>query len=234
MKPVLVFSHTNCDPPGYIGDLLDRYAYPYQIYCLVEQHQAPQQLDEWAGFIFLGGPGNVNEPEQWMTEEIALIQRAHAAALPILGICLGAQLLSKALGGSVWEAEELEVGWHPIEMHHERLDHPWLLDIDTQFLAFHWHAHELSPPPIAIPIASSDCTSCQGFIQGKHLALQFHLEMTPEIINELLVRFASDIESPSLCVQQVRQIKDNIDNKCKNAHAVADVLLGRWLETLSN
>ncbi|MDJ0881856.1 MAG: type 1 glutamine amidotransferase [Gammaproteobacteria bacterium] len=234
MKPVLVFSHTTCDPPGYIGELLDRYGYPYQIYCLAEQHQVPSQLDDWAGFIFMGGPGNVNTPEAWMAEEIALINRAHASDLPMLGICLGAQLLSKAFGGSVWEAEELEVGWHSIKMLPQPFQHPWLEDMDSEFLAFHWHAHEFSPPPRAISIASSDCTSCQGFIHGRHLALQFHLEMTPEIIDELLVRFASDIETPNLCVQQVRQIKDNIENKCENAYAVADVLLGRWLKTLSS
>lgn len=232
MKPILILSHIECEPPGYFSLLLNRLGYPYQQLCLSQDVEAPQTLEQYAGLIFMGGPGNVEQPTDWMLKEMSLIQLAHQQEIPMLGVCLGAQLISKALGGEVWQAEEMEVGWHPVKMLPSALTHPLIEKTDPVFTAFHWHAHTCSPPPGAEPIATSDCTDCQGFIFDSHLAVQFHLEMTEEIICELLEKYAGDIENPSCCVQHADAIRKDIAVRCQQSFAVADQLFTPWLNSL--
>ena len=101
MKPIRFFRHVACEPPGYFGTFLEEHGYAYEVTCLDEGIAVPRDLDEVAGLVFMGGPGNVNEPTGWMAQELDLIRDAADRGLPMLGICLGAQLISKALGGSL-------------------------------------------------------------------------------------------------------------------------------------
>jgi len=232
MKAIFIFTHAACEPPGYLAQLLDRMAYPYRQLCLSKGMPMPDSLDNCAALVFMGGAGDVNQPTDWMLQEMDLIRQADQQGIPILGICLGAQLMSLALGGEVWQSEQMEVGWHQVELLPAAQSHPWVGDLDKQFSAFHWHAHVFSPPPGAQSLARSHCTECQGFIQNRHLAIQFHLEMTEEIILELLQKYASDLDGDSDCVQQLNDIKQDLSDKCAEAFRVADVLITRWFKAL--
>jgi hypothetical protein len=106
--------------------------------------------------------------------------------------------------------------------------------LPATFDVFQWHAHEFSPPPGAECFASSDCTDCQGFIAGRHLALQFHLEMTENMINTLLERYASDLEHTSRCVQSADQIRSVMPGRCSAVFEIANVLFTRWFEQSLN
>jgi GMP synthase-like glutamine amidotransferase len=232
MKPVLIFSHVECEPLGYLVKILQRLNYPHQQLYLLEDINITTNLDNCAGLVFLGGAGDVNQPTEWMQKEIEIIKLADVMEIPILGICLGAQLMSKAFGGDVWLSPQMEVGWHEVQLLPSQQKHPWLKNIDERFMAFHWHAHEFSPPAGAISIAGSTCTECQGFIYKRHLAIQFHLEMTEVIILELLERYADDLDDPSNCVQQIEEIKQDLSTRCKQAFSIADVLFKRWFKAL--
>ncbi len=151
-----------------------------------------------------------------------------------MGICFGAQLVSKALGGKVYPGKTLEVGWHQVRAVDtiEEGAH-WLKPLPSQFEAFQWHAHTFSVPPSAIPLWSAHCIQQQGFIKGNILAMQFHLEFTAEVILELSRKYASDLIEPSECVQTDKQMTENLDTRIERLHQVADLFYNQWL-TISN
>ena len=111
MKPIRFFRHVACESPGYLGTMLDQRDCPYEVICLDEGIAVPRELDSVAGLVFMGGEGNVNEPTGWMKQELELIRDAAERDIPILGICLGAQLISRALGGEVMPAPGEEAEW---------------------------------------------------------------------------------------------------------------------------
>ncbi len=230
MKPAAIFTHTECEPPGYLVNLLDALNYPYRLICLHNGINTNFVLSDFGRLIFMGGPGNVAEPEPWMLEEMKIIRSARKAAIPVLGICLGAQLMSSALGGEIWQGDTLEVGWHRVELLGAAQNNSWFQGLDEQINVFQWHAHNFSAPPGTQQIATSECTPCQAFVDGKNLAIQFHLEMTVEIIQTLIEKYGSDLEQSSSCVQSARQILQDIETRCEQTFRVADTLLKRWLE----
>jgi len=232
MKPVRIFTHVTSDPPGHIAILLEQLGFPVEMICLEDGKQVPMDLDKISGLVFMGGPGNVNEPPEWMQQEMTLIKQAMEKSLPILGICLGAQLLSKALGGRVWKADHVEVGWHDVELLPEAREYPCFCELPDKFTVFQWHAHVFSPPPEAVPLVTSKCTDCQAYKLGSSLALQFHLEMDAELISALTEKFSSDLEGDSDCVQNRETILKNIDENCQQTFAIADKLLMPWFQSL--
>jgi len=234
MKPVRIFSHATSEPPGYIARMLESLGYPFEMVCLETGRQVPMGLDDISGLIFMGGAGSVNEAPDWMLQEMELIQLASKRGVPILGICLGAQLLSKALGGKVWQADQVEVGWHSVKLLPVALEHAWFKNLPGEFTAFQWHAHVVSPPPGAISMATSDCTKCQAFTLGNSLAIQFHLEMNEDVIKFLMDKFGSDLVGDSNCVQNREQILLNISDRCQQTFDIADRLLEPWFRSVFN
>jgi len=232
MKPVRIFRHVACEPPGHLGTCLEVHGCPYEVVCLDEGIAVPRDLDAVAALVFMGGPGNVNEPTGWMQQELELIRQARAHGLPLLGICLGAQLICKALGGSVRPAATLEVGWHPVEQVPDTAAPEWFAGLPVRFEVFQWHAHTFSIPPGAVPLLRGRCADQQAFALDNILAMQFHLEITPAAIQGLTQRFRSDIEHVSDCVQGAADIIADLAARTSRLHAIADVVFGRWARPL--
>ena len=92
MKPVRIFCHVTCEPPGYLGSFLEAHGCPVEPVCIGDGREVPQDLDRVAALVIMGGPGNVNDPPSWMQQELELIRRAATLGVPVLGICLGAGL----------------------------------------------------------------------------------------------------------------------------------------------
>ena len=133
------------------------------------------------------------------------------------------------LGGQVCQNETLEVGWHIMQQTQASRTQPWLADLPERFEVFQWHAHIYSKPPGAVVLAGNDCFSQQAFSLGNILGMQFHLEMTPELVEFLIDRFSSDIAEESVCVQQAAAIRANMDERMRCLHDTADAVYGRWL-----
>lgn len=233
MKPVRIFTHATSEPPGHVATLLKRLEFPYEIVCLEDGKQVPMDLDKISGLVFMGGPGNVNEAPDWMLQEMTLIRQAHSKDIPVLGICLGAQLMSKALGGNVWQGDTVEVGWHDVRLLPAAKNTPCFANLPEKFTVFQWHAHVVSAPPGAINLATSECTQCQAFSHGRSLALQFHLEMSEKIITELTGKYSSDLVGESDCVQNRETILKDIATNCEQAFSIADSLLAPWFHSLN-
>ena len=98
MKPIRVFSHVACEHPGYLCEHLDKRGICYEKIYIGRGEPIPKQIDDVSGLVFMGAPVSVNDPLPWIAEELALIRLASQAGIPILGICFGGQLISKALG----------------------------------------------------------------------------------------------------------------------------------------
>lgn len=234
MKPVRFFRHVACETPGYFGTLLEERGYPYEVICLDEGIDVPQDLNEVAGLVFMGGPGDVNEPTVWMKQELTLIHRAVDQKMPLLGICLGAQLISQALGGSVRPGATLEVGWHQVERTVDSSAQGWFTDLPSRFEVFQWHAHTFSIPPGAVALLQSACAENQAFAIGNILAMQFHLEITPESIKQLTLRYSSDMEDVSDCVQNATAITADLDARTSRLYEIAEIVFGRWVRNVYN
>lgn len=232
MKPILIFVHADCEPPGYLAIILDRLSLPYRQVCLSKGDDPAIDPGEYAGLVFMGGPGNVSEPEPWMSREIDICRHAIDMQVPVLGICLGAQMMTLALGGDVKPGNSLEVGWHKVDLLENALQHPSSRALPSSFQAFHWHAHECIPPATVTVLASSECTNCQAFALGPHLALQFHLEFDVSTIKSLIDLYGGDLEGDSKCVQSKTDILKDIEAKCRSSHGIADILMAKWFSSL--
>lgn len=232
MKPVRLFRHIRCATPGYLCKFLEANGVPFEIACVGEGVHVPDSLEDVSGLVFMGGPGDVNSPIDWMYEEQAMIQKAAAHGTPVIGVCLGAQMISKALGGTVSSDYKLEVGWHHVEKIADAADHSWFEDLPSRFEVFQWHAHEFSLPPDATPLLTSRCTPCQAFSFGNILAMQFHLEIAADSVRRDVQQFASDLNTSSDCVQKADELYSQLDERITRLRRVADSIYLRWLERL--
>ena len=117
MRPLTIFRHIACEGPAYLAEVLDHHAVPWRLVKIDAGEPVPDTLDDCSGLVFMGGPMSVNDPLPWIEQELALIRRAQAGNMPVLGHCLGGQLICKALGGTISANPVKEIGWHPREAH---------------------------------------------------------------------------------------------------------------------
>ncbi|MCK4951680.1 MAG: type 1 glutamine amidotransferase [Gammaproteobacteria bacterium] len=230
MKPIRIFRHIECEGPAYLGIFLERNNVPYEIICIDEGVGISACLDDSSALVFMGGSMSVNDPLDWIGQELELIRQAVTQGTPVMGICFGAQLISKALGGTVGPGSSFEAGWHPLEIVDTEAGSDWLSGLPSTFNAFHWHGETFSIPEGASCILRGQCYENQAFVLGDNLALQFHLEVQEEMVPEWASLYASDLEKPSRCVQPVEQMTKDLSRKIAELHEVADVLFGEWLK----
>jgi GMP synthase (glutamine-hydrolysing) len=155
-----------------------------------ESARLPEISDiDW--LIIMGGPMNVYNEEQfpWLADEKKFIRQAVDAGKTVLGICLGSQLISVALGARVYQNNEKEIGWFDIELTSFAQSCNLFFDLGSRLKVFHWHGDTFDLPEDAIHLASSAGCKNQAFIyKGKVLALQFHLEPTRDSLLEMIER----------------------------------------------
>ncbi|HEY3488222.1 MAG TPA: type 1 glutamine amidotransferase, partial [Gammaproteobacteria bacterium] len=174
MKPILIFRHIECEGPGYFAEVLERHKLPYTVIAVDRGEKIPQSLENAAALVFMGGPMSVNDADPWIQEELALIRMGVDQALPILGHCLGGQLISKALGAAVTFNPVREIGWHKVN----KIDSPeagrWLGDIKFPVELYHWHGETFALPHGVTPLFSSSFCPNQAYVKDNILALQCH------------------------------------------------------------
>ena len=176
--------------------------------------------------VVLGGPMSVNDEDRlpWLRAEKRFAADAVAAGIPVLGICLGAQLLAHAHGARVYPAPQKEIGWHPLRG--EPVP-PGRFAFPESFEAFHWHGETFDLPSGAVHLARSEACAHQAFWLGpRAVGLQFHLETTPESASALL-RHCADELVPAPHVQTPREIAAAPPSRYAQAHALLDLLLDR-------
>ena len=157
--------------------------------------------------IIMGGSASVYETNKypWLADEIRLIKEAIAGNKKVLGICLGAQLLANALGAEVYQGNQKEIGWFPVEFDKTNLQNMSFLP--ETLTTFHWHGDTFNLPDGGICLASSELTAVQGFNFGINImALQFHPEMTSESIEKIIEGAGHELVSDEKYIQTAKQI----------------------------
>ena len=232
MKPLHIFRHINCEGPGYLAEVLQREKVPFRLFAIDEGEALPLHIDDCSGLVFMGGSMSANDPLPWIEQELTLIRMAQAQNMPVLGHCLGGQLICKALGGTVTANPLKEIGWHPVRGCNNKTAQRWLDGLADETTLFHWHGETFSIPAGAEVILENDHCSNQGFATGNTLALQCHVEMTAAMVSEWATLYAGELDEPSASVQTAVQMTEGLEQRISAAQQVADVLYRRWLEPL--
>jgi GMP synthase-like glutamine amidotransferase len=233
MKSIAIFRHTATEGPGYIATFLDQQHIPWRLIAIDAGDAVPQDAAAYSGLVFMGGPMSVNDELPWIPKVETLIRDAFAKNIPLLGHCLGGQLISKALGAVVSRNPVKEIGWGEVTVSDNDIAHSWFGGIQN-FEAFHWHGETFSLPQGATHLLSSAFCTNQAYAIGKHLALQCHVEMTAQMIAVWCSAGADEIAaSSSPAVQSANEMQQQMNGKLPRLNSVAAQLYGRWIEGLS-
>jgi len=192
MANILVFQHSEIGTPGRLGLTLRDHGFHLDIRRLdlpTSEGGAPlpPDLDNVHGVVSLGGPQNVGDPEPWLEAEADLLRRAHEAELPVVGICLGAQLIAHALGGTVEPMERPEIGFHEVHVEVPGQTDTIMAGIPWTSRQFCHHGQSVTAAPEgATVLARSAACPIQAFRAGiRTFAFQYHFEATHPMIESL-------------------------------------------------
>ena len=232
MRPLTIFRHIACEGPAYLAEVLERHAIPWRLIRIDEGEMLPETLDDCSGLVFMGGPMSVNDPLPWVEQELKLIRMAQAANIPVLGHCLGGQLISKALGGTISANPVKEIGWHSVRSSRTTAADSWLAGLPEANTLFHWHGETFSLPEGAELILENDNCTHQAFALGNTLALQCHVEMLEPMVGEWAALYAHEIQHSSPTVQSAEQMTADLPARIAAARHVADSVYERWLAPL--
>jgi len=233
MKPIRIFRHIDCEGPAYFQTLLEQQQVPYELVRIDAGEPVNSDLDTTSGLIFMGGDMSVNDPISWLDDEIALIKAAMASDIPVMGICLGSQLMAKAMGSRVYPGPCMELGWWPVNsLPTNKRDSGWTKTLPETLMAFHWHGETFDLPSGASAIFGNDLYSNQGFVIGPHLALQFHLEMEADVIKEWLDRYPEDLAKRCDQTHDKDMILEMTTQYITQLQGYAEHLLNHWLANI--
>ena len=233
MKPVAIFRHFPTEGPGYFATFLDSHSIPWQLVRIDANETIPLSPDRFSGLVFMGGPMSVNDDLPWIQPALALIRQAVANHVPVLGHCLGGQLMSKALGGEVSRSPVKEIGWGEVRVADNAIARAWF-DSMVEFEAFHWHGEAFTIPADAALLLSSPRCENQAFALDRHLALQCHVEMTQEMVKIWCETGAAEIAaSNETSVQSPDAIQMNLTKRVIELNNVAQRLYERWISGLA-
>jgi len=226
MKTIRIFRHIDCEGPAYLQTLLEEKNLPFDLVRIDAFEPVNAQLDDVAGLIFMGGSMSVNDPLDWIADEVALIRQAVDKDIPVLGVCLGSQLIAKALGSRIYPGPCMEIGWYPVNL----IDnHPLTAGLPQQLEVFHWHGETFDLPKDARLLFSNERYQSQGFAVGPHLGLQFHLEMEADQVREWIQRNPADLERRCEHAHDADAILTDLDTRIANMQGLARILFDNWL-----
>lgn len=234
MKPIIIFRHAQTEGPGYLGTFLNGQNIPWQLIKIDEGEPLPTSVLDFSGVVLMGGPMSVNDNLPWIAPLLNLIREAYQADIPLLGHCLGGQLISKALGAIVTQNAIKEIGWGEVNVTINELAKHWFGGL-TRFNSFHWHGETFSLPNGAVHLLSSRYCQNQAYAIGKHLAFQCHIEMTAEMVQSWCEVGAEELEEEkqSLGVQQASKIEENLVADCAALNKVANLVYSQWIKGLA-
>ena len=230
MKPVAILRFAPHEGPGYFATYLQRRTVPW---CLVrvdegEPLPAPSEI---AGLGMMGGPMSVNDELPWISLVLDRVRECVRDDVPVIGHCLGGQLLAKALGAQVTRNAVKEIGWGRVDVSRACGWGP-----AESFLSYHWHGETFAIPQDAERIWSSPYCANQAFVLGdRHLGMQCHVEMTEELIESWCETGAGEIQrnvARSPAVQTPEAMRENLSERLEALHRVADAVYDRWIAGL--
>lgn len=233
MKPVCVFRHARTEGAGYLGTFLEQNAIPWCEVRIDLGEVMPTSAADYSGLVFMGGPMSVNDNLPWIQHALSLIQEAVILDIPVLGHCLGGQLMSKAMGGVVSANPYKEIGWGEVVVGEHAKAKKWFGDT-KQFLSFHWHGETFTLPQGATHLLASQHCQNQAYSIGKHLAFQCHVEMTADMVKVWCETGRDEVESAitSKGVQPIAEIQSSLTERVSALNQVAASIYNVWIQGL--
>jgi GMP synthase (glutamine-hydrolysing) len=226
--PILVFRHVPFEHLGLIAPVLDAKGLPWKYVDLFRDPDIPIALETATGVISMGGPMSANDDLPYIRRELGLLQQAIAAAKPVLGICLGAQLISKALDAKIYKNPAKEIGWAPVYWTDAARHDTLFRGLNEPETVLHWHGETFDIPAGGERLAWSDLCANQAFcVSSRVYGLQFHLEVAPEMIAQWCLEDAN--------AGDVRELTASIDPhfNAPRLAEIAKIIFGRWADLVS-
>jgi GMP synthase (glutamine-hydrolysing) len=228
MPSAIVLQHAAAEGPGAIGAALKAAGITPRIVRIDRGQPVPAELGDAAGLVVMGGPMGVYEADRYphLRDELALIESALRTARPIVGICLGSQLLAAALGARVYPGARKELGWFDVTLGAAAADDHLWRGVASPFSALHWHGDVFDLPRGATLLASSAITPHQAFRYGdRAYGSLFHLEVTRPQLDRMVHDFADEIAAWGVAPAA---LTDAADARVAACNAIADVVFGRF------
>lgn len=238
MKPVAIFRHTESEGPGYFATFLDSRSVPWELIAIDRGDALPVNCQGYSGLCLMGGPMSVNDALPWIESSCELVRDADRRGLPVIGHCLGGQLMSKAFGGTVTRNACKEIGWGTAVVEHGAGSRRWLGDWARQHdqaTVFQWHGETFSLPAGAQRLLTNAYCANQMFVRGPHLAMQCHVEMSAEMIADWSRSWADEVAGIAqlpACVQTPQQMLADCPLRLPRMRQLADQLYAVWLKGL--
>jgi GMP synthase-like glutamine amidotransferase len=190
--------------PGVFADAIRSRGWEHDVW-MPATEPAPG-VDGYRAVLVFGGEMNVDQEDRhpWLAAEKELLRDLVERRIPILGICLGSQLLAEAAGAAPRRAAEPEIGWHEVELTPEGREDPVLGALDDRFEALQWHSYEAPLPPGATALARSPVCLQAYRLDGASRGIQFHAEVTPRDLGLWIDDYRSDPEAVRIGVDPAR------------------------------
>ena len=188
MRPVAIFRFSPTETPGRFGEWLTAQSIPWTLIALDEGAAVPSSPAAYGGIGMMGGPMSVNDDLPWVAPLCSLLRDAISDGTPVIGHCLGGQLMAKALGARVARMPKPEIGWLHVDVCDRGARREWFGGL-PRFSTFQWHYDAFDLPPMATRVLTNDFAVNQGFvIDDRHIGFQCHVEMTRELVETLVPR----------------------------------------------
>lgn len=232
LHDVLVLQHTREDHPAHLGRWLDAQGADWQVFCAEAGQAYPASVAPYRGLAVLGGEWSANDDRPSLRHAEALIREADALGVPVIGHCLGGQLMARAFGGRVQRLPQPEVGWLPIEVRDSPAARAWF-GRATRPTVYQWHYDSFVGLPAGAEwLAASPACAHQAFAIGIHLAMQFHIEITPDKVDDWLANPGEVY--PGAIARHPDTVQDPAAMRAATAHhqaaseALADTIYRTW------
>jgi len=235
MKPIAVIQHTEVGAPGAVAPILLKLGRELQTFRIFRGDPVPAHAEDFSGILLLGGSMGVLDPEPWIPQEIELVRAADRLGLPVAGHCLGSQMIAFALGGSVQRHTRPEIGWQQLHIEDSEAAREWLGEhAGRRVTTFQWHQDTFIPGPGAVQLARSPFCENQAFVlRGRHLLVQSHLEITPELVEATLAKnrgqLLRQMELDNPAAQAPDAILADLPRRTAEIHQVLRCLYQRWV-----
>jgi GMP synthase-like glutamine amidotransferase len=229
---ILIIKHVEIEGPGLIGAFLLEKGFDIKVIELEKGERLFPNLEGIEAVIILGGPMNVYQEKEYpfLKEEDEFIRKLIDKGIPTLGICLGAQLIAKALGAKVEKAPQKEIGWYKVSLTPGGLKDPLFSGIEEEFFVFQWHEDQFQLPERAVLIATSQICKNQAFRYSQNIyGFQFHIEVTSEMIEEWFRVYKEDEDLREIDLEQILDFAS--ENKDR-IHSLAEKVVSNFVRLI--
>jgi len=200
-KPVLCLQNIPCETLGNLEGLFLNDGFDIEK-VNTRKHRVPIDPTQYSAIVILGGPMSVYENSDFIEDQINLAKISNKKKTPLLGICLGSQIIAQASGGTVFKGPRKEIGWHKIKIESSGSEDLFSGFHSTRPTVFQWHGDTYSLPKTAIILARSDIYP-QAFAIGSLVGIQFHLEVTEKMIQSWLRTYKSEVASEKIDLRKM-------------------------------